>query len=372
MPPRQKPSPRKSAGKSPDIAPALLAWYDRHRRVLPWRALVGATTDPYRVWLSEIMLQQTTVATVGPYFARFLERWPDVEALAAAPLDRVLQQWAGLGYYARARNLHKCAVVVARDHGGVFPDSEGALLELPGIGAYTAAAIAAIAFGRSTNVVDGNVERVMARLHAEQTPLPQAKPILKALAARHVPAARAGDYAQALMDLGATICTPRKPKCAICPLVDACAARSIGIQEELPRRSARAAKPTRYGMAFVLQRADGAILLRRRIESGLLGGMMEVPSSEWLPHRSSANDLLVAAPVEAAWSELPGAVRHTFTHFHLELSVMAARSRSAPRGVEGGFVALDALGGEALPSVMRKVIDHAMMHLAQSPSRRSA
>ena len=372
MPPRQKPSPGKSAGKSPDIAPAVLAWYDRHRRILPWRTVVGETTDPYRVWLSEIMLQQTTVATVGPYFARFLERWPDVAALAAAPLDHVLQQWAGLGYYARARNLHKCAIAVARDHGGVFPDTEAALLELPGIGGYTAAAIAAIAFGRSTNVVDGNVERVMARLHAEQTPLPQAKAVLKALAAQHVPAERAGDYAQALMDLGATICTPRKPKCAICPLVDACAARRLGIHEELPRRSARAAKPTRYGMAFVLQRADGAILLRRRVESGLLGGMMEVPSSEWLPHRTSDEDLLAAAPVEAACSELPGTVRHTFTHFHLELRVRAAQCRGKFVDGDGGFVGLDALGGQALPSVMRKIIDHAMMHLAQSPSRRSA
>jgi len=368
MPPRQKPLPR----KSPEIAPALLVWYDRHRRVLPWRAGKGETADPYPVWLSEIMLQQTTVATVGPYFARFLERWPTVHALAAAPLDHVLQQWAGLGYYARARNLHKCAIVLARGHGGAFPDTEAALLELPGIGAYTAAAIAAIAFDRSTNVVDGNVERVMARLHAEETPLPQAKPILKTLAAQHVPAKRAGDYAQALMDLGATICTPRKPKCVICPLVDVCTARRLGIQEELPRRSAKAEKPTRYGMAFVLQRADGAILLRRRVESGLLGGMMEVPSSEWLPRRRSDDDLLAAAPAKAAWTELPGTVRHTFTHFHLELRVMAAGIRGAARNVEGSFVALEALGGEALPSVMRKIVAHALLHLAQSPSRRSA
>ncbi|MGE0658695.1 MAG: A/G-specific adenine glycosylase [Reyranellaceae bacterium] len=355
----------------PDIAPGLLAWYDRHRRTLPWRASPGETGDPYRVWLSEIMLQQTTVATVGPYFARFLERWPDVRALADAPLDHVLQQWAGLGYYARARNLHKCAVVVARDLGGVFPDTEEGLQRLPGVGAYTAAAIAAIAFGRSANVVDGNVERVMARLHAEETPLPHAKPRLKALAAQHVPQERAGDYAQALMDLGATICTPRKPKCVICPLVDVCVARRLGIQETFPRRTQKAEKPTRYGMAFVLQRADGAILLRRREERGLLGGMMEVPSSDWLTRIQPPQELMAAAPVDAGWTELPGVVRHTFTHFHLELRVVAAIARSRAK-TDGDFVPLDALGGQALPSVMRKVLDHAMMHLARPPSLRSA
>jgi A/G-specific adenine glycosylase len=368
MPPRQK----LSSKKSPDIAPALLNWYDRHRRRLPWRALPGEAADPYRVWLSEIMLQQTTVAAVAPYFDRFLERWPTVEALAAAPLDHVLQLWAGLGYYARARNLHKCAVAVATEHGGRFPDSEDGLLRLPGIGAYTAAAIGAIAFDRSTNVVDGNIERVMARLHAEETPLPQAKPILKALAARHVPRKRAGDYAQALMDLGATICTPRKPKCVLCPLLQHCRARELGIQDELPRRSAKAEKPTRYGLAFVLQRSDGAILLRRRAEKGLLGGMMEVPSSDWLTGRRSDRELMQAAPAAAGWSELPGLVRHTFTHFHLELRVVAASVRAVPRSIDGNFVALDALGGEALPSVMRKIVAHALLHLAQPQKRRSA
>ncbi len=367
MPPRQKTPSR----TSPPIAEALLAWYDRHRRRLPWRAGPGERADPYRVWLSEIMLQQTTVATVGPYFERFLERWPTVQALAEAPLDRVLQQWAGLGYYARARNLHKCAVVVASDHGGRFPDSEEGLLQLPGIGAYTAAAIAAIAFDRSANVVDGNVERVISRLHAEETPLPAAKPRLKALAAQHVPERRAGDYAQALMDLGATVCTPRKPKCVLCPLVHECQARRLGIQEELPRRAEKAQKPTRHGMAFVLQRADGAILLRRRAEKGLLGGMMEVPSSAWEPRQRSDAELMQAAPVAAEWNELPGLVRHTFTHFHLELRVCAGLWRGSPPNLDGSFVALDALGGEALPTVMRKIVDHAMAHLAR-PRRRSA
>jgi A/G-specific adenine glycosylase len=368
MPPRKK----QSSPSSPPIALALLDWYDRHRRRLPWRALAGEPADPYRVWLSEIMLQQTTVAAVAPYFERFLERWPTVEALAAAPLDEVLQQWAGLGYYARARNLHKCAIAVARRHGGRFPDSEAGLLALPGIGAYTAAAIAAIAFDRCTNVVDGNVERVMARLHAEETPLPQAKPILKQVAAQHVPEKRVGDYAQALMDLGATICTPRKPKCVLCPLMQQCRARALGIQEELPQRSAKPEKPTRYGMAFVLQRADGAILLRRREEKGLLGGMIEVPSSDWLPRQRSEPELMMAAPTKAAWTELPGVVRHTFTHFHLELRVCAATWRDRAGDIDGSFVALDALGGEALPSVMRKILDHGFAHMAQPRMRRRA
>jgi len=367
MPARQKPSSTADA-----IAPVLLAWYDRHRRRLPWRAEPGQKADAYRVWLSEIMLQQTTVAAVGPYFERFLERWPSIEALAEAPLDDVLRQWAGLGYYARARNLHKCAIAVAREHGGAFPDSEEGLLELPGVGGYTAAAIAAIAFDRSANVVDGNVERVMARLHAEETPLPAAKPVLKRLAAQHVPQRRAGDYAQALMDLGATICTPRKPKCALCPLLNACAARKLGIQDELPRRTVKAEKPTRHGMAFVLQRGDGAILLRRRAEKGLLGGMMEVPSSDWLNAKRDADELLHSAPIEAEWLILPGLVRHTFTHFHLELQVALAIARGRTQASVGNFVALDALVGEALPSVMRKIVDHALTQAPRAKLRRSA
>ncbi|HVO17494.1 MAG TPA: A/G-specific adenine glycosylase, partial [Alphaproteobacteria bacterium] len=250
-------------------AAALLAWYDRHRRRLPWRAGPGERPDPYRVWLSEIMLQQTTVATVGPYFTAFLERWPDVARLAAAPLDDVLHAWQGLGYYARARNLHRCAAVVARDHGGRFPDTEDALRALPGVGAYTAAAIAAIAFDRPAVVVDGNVERVVARLHAVDAPLPAAKPELRRLAAALTPDARPGDFAQAMMDLGATLCTPRAPRCVLCPLMAGCAARTRGIAEELPRRTAKPEKPTRRGVAFFAVDADGAVLLRRRDESGL-------------------------------------------------------------------------------------------------------
>ena len=262
-------------------ASRLLAWYDRHRRTLPWRAPAGRRADPYVVWLSEIMLQQTTVATVGDYFRRFVERWPTIEALAAAPIDEVLSAWAGLGYYARARNLHACALAVAGPHGGRFPTEEAALLALPGIGAYTAAAIRAIAFDQPASAVDGNVERVIARLFAIETPLPDAKTEIKARAARLVPAERAGDYAQAMMDLGATVCTPRNPRCVICPLMANCKARKLGLAEDLPRRAPKALKPTRRGLAFVLARKDGAILLRKRPPKGLLGGMDEVPSSPW-------------------------------------------------------------------------------------------
>src|SRR5882757_2350435 len=236
----------------------LLDWYDRHRRSMPWRAPAGRRTDPYRVWLSEIMLQQTTVATVGDYFRRFVERWPTVEALAAAPLDEVLSAWAGLGYYARARNLHACARVVAEQQGGRFPEDEAALLALPGIGRYTAAAIRAIAFDHPASAVDGNVERVIARLFAIETLLPDAKIEIQERAAKLVPQRRAGDYAQAMMDLGATVCTPRNPRCVICPFMTTCRARKLGIAEELPWRTPKAQKPTRRGLAFVLARKDGA------------------------------------------------------------------------------------------------------------------
>src|SRR5579885_2301985 len=273
--------PRARAALAATPADLLLAWYDRHRRVLPGRALPGERPDPYRVWLSEVMLQQTTVPAVMGYFARFLERRPDVEALAEAPLDEVLHAWQGLGYYARARNLHACARAVVARHGGAFPRDEAALRALPGIGDYTAAAIAAIAFDRRAAPVDGNVERVTARLFAIETPLPEAKPELRRLAASLVPERRAGDYAQAAMDLGATLCTPRKPRCVLCPWREECRARALGVAENLPRRRAAAARPVRRGVAFWAVREDGAVLLRRRPEAGLLGGMMEVPSTPW-------------------------------------------------------------------------------------------
>jgi A/G-specific adenine glycosylase len=340
-------------------AKAILRWYDRHRRVLPWRSAPGQRADPYAVWLSEIMLQQTTVAAVGPYFERFLVRWPRVQDLAAASLDEILTEWQGLGYYARARNLHKCAEVVATEHGGVFPDTEEDLLTLPGIGAYTAAAIAAIAFDRRAVVVDGNVERVMARLFAEETALPGAKPILRDYAAGLTPEARPGDYAQAVMDLGATVCTVRDPKCLLCPWSDDCLGRARGIAESLPRRAAKPEKPLRRGVAFWLTKesADGPlVLLRRRPETGLLGGMMEIPSTPWT--LNGAADIESHAPVKAAWRAVDGAVKHTFTHFHLELKVVAAKA-NGQAVADGVWWPLDRLSEQALPTVMKKIVRHA-------------
>src|SRR6201991_2673409 len=275
---KQKKASRNSAEDRPAL---LLAWYDRHRRKLPWRAPAGERADPYRVWLSEIMLQQTTVKAVGPYFEKFVARWPDAAALARASLDDVLRMWAGLGYYSRARNLHACAVTVARDHGGMFPDTEDGLRALPGIGPYTAAAIAAIAFGRRTMPVDGNIERVVSRLYAVEEPLPQAKPLIQQLAATLLGDTRAGDSAQALMDLGSTICTPKKPACALCPINDDCLGFARGDQETFPRKAAKKTGELRRGAAFVVTRG-GELLVRTRAEKGLLGGMTEVPTSEWL------------------------------------------------------------------------------------------
>jgi A/G-specific adenine glycosylase len=335
---------------------ALLAWYDRHRRVLPWRAPPGRRPDPYRVWLSEIMLQQTTVVTVGPYFDRFVARWPDVFALAAASLDEVLTEWQGLGYYARARNLDRCAQAVARDHGGVFPDTLAGLRELSGVGAYTAAAIAAIAFDRRAAAVDGNVERVMARLYAVTEPLPAAKPRLRELAEAVVPPYRAGDFAQAVMDLGATICTPRRPRCVLCPWREDCAAARAGLAESLPARAAKPERPLRHGIVFWLTRPDGALLLRRRPEQGLLGGMIELPSTPWRDTPWDAAEALGCAPARARWEALPGIVRHGFTHFRIDLAVMAAATDSPPDGI---WAPLDRLGGYALPTLTKKVIAHA-------------
>ncbi|MDP6952429.1 MAG: A/G-specific adenine glycosylase [Alphaproteobacteria bacterium] len=345
---------------------ALLAWYDRERRDLPWRAAPGERADPYRVWLSEIMLQQTTVAAVIPYYARFLERWPDIEALAAAPLDAVLEVWAGLGYYARARNLHACAQVVAGKHGGSFPDSESGLRALPGIGAYTAAAIAAIAFGRSAVVVDGNVERVMARLFAVEAPLPGAKPALREHAATLSPAQRPGDHAQAVMDLGATVCVRGRPRCELCPWADACLGHAAGIAATLPKRRARKAKPLRRGIAFWITRGDGAVLLARRPPKGLLGGMIEVPSTDWGEAAPDPGSAKAQAPLAAErWRLLPGLVRHTFTHFELELAVMAGTATGNDEGLWRDPWQLD---DEALPSVMRKVVAHALAGLSRPPS----
>ena len=372
-----KPAARQRARRAAAISfpqpTALLAWYDRHRRRLPWRAAPGERADPYRVWLSEIMLQQTTVKAVAPYYARFLARWPDLRALAAAPLTEVLKAWAGLGYYARARNLHACARAVVERHDGKFPASEQALRALPGIGAYTAAAIAAIAFDAPTSPVDGNIERVIARLFAIAAPLPAAKPQIGRRARELVPQRRAGDFAQAMMDLGATICTPKKPACALCPWNDCCAARARGDAETYPRRMPKREGALRRGAAFVACRADGFVLVRTRPPAGLLGGMTEVPTTGWTPDFAETSALDGAPRLAAgkskrriawrriAWQRIAGAVRHVFTHFPLELSVYVAELPArtpAPAGMR--WAALTDIGGEALPSVMRKVVVHAL------------
>lgn len=348
------------ARKGPETSPSsqLLAWYDANARVLPWRARPGQVADPYRVWLSEIMLQQTTVQAVKAYFEKFVGLWPTVEALAAAPLDDVLRAWAGLGYYARARNLHACAREVVARFGGSFPTTEGQLRSLPGIGPYTAGAIAAIAFGGRHAAVDGNVERVISRIYAIATPLPDSKPEIRARTQALVPEQRPGDFAQAIMDLGATICTPRDPNCLICPWAEHCAGRITGLAPALPRKKPKKAVPTRRGVAFWIEREDGAVLLRRRPEKGLLGGMMEVPSTEW---GAKIGDAEPQAPLAAAWKKLPGVVEHTFTHFHLELAVWVAKDVRDGELRDGGdyrWTARAEIGGEALPTVMRKVVAH--------------
>jgi A/G-specific adenine glycosylase len=333
----------------------LLAWYDRHRRRLPWRALPGERQDPYKVFLSEIMLQQTTVAAAAPYFASFLARWPNIEALAVAPLGEVLSAWAGLGYYARARNLHAGAKAVAERYSGRFPMSVSELITLPGIGPYTAAAIASIAFEQRAVPVDGNWERVVSRLFAHSEPLPKARARLRTLAETLLPDARYGDFAQAMMDLGATICTPRRPACALCPWNDACAARADGEPERYPLRLAKMARPTRRGVAFLAVRADGAVLARSRPMEGLLGGMTEVPSTPW--EGALPTDPVQHAPVKAAWTPLNAPVTHVFSHFALELTVWRAEVPAgtvAPAGHR--WVPVRGIDDEAFPSVMRKVL----------------
>jgi A/G-specific adenine glycosylase len=365
---KRKPSELEQPAAS-DRPALLLAWYDRHRRKLPWRARAGERADPYQVWLSEIMLQQTGVKTVGPYFERFLARWPDVVALGRASLDDVLRMWAGLGYYSRARNLHACAVKVAGDYGGVFPDSEEGLRALPGIGPYTAAAIAAIAFDRRTMPVDGNIERVVSRLFAIEEPLPQSKPLIQQLAATLLGAiragdekSRAGDSAQALMDLGASICTPKKPACALCPLNEDCAALTRGDQETFPRKLAKKIGALRRGAAFVVTRG-AELLVGTRPEKGLLGGMTEVPGSDWLTGQDDKAALKQAPALNGVtrWHRKTGVVTHVFTHFPLELVVytasVAART-PAPQGMR--WVSIATLKDEALPNAMRKAIAHGL------------
>lgn len=341
----------------PDVSPdidlirsRLLAWYDAHARSLPWRAAVGAPrTEPYRVWLSEVMLQQTTVPHATPYFHAFTTRWPTVSDLAAAEDAEVMGAWAGLGYYARARNLLACARAVAGEHGGVFPDTEAALLALPGVGSYTAAAVASIAFDRAANVVDGNVERVMARLFAVETPVPAARPELRRLASRFVTDERPGDWAQALMDLGATVCRPKSPSCGTCPAAGECLGLATGDPARFPMKAKKAERPHRRGVAYVLVDNQGRVAVETRPEKGLLGGMLGLPTSDW-----TTGELAPAAPVMADWREA-GAVEHVFTHFSLTLTVITARLDA-----EGPYrwMPIEAARA-ALPTVFAKALDRA-------------
>ena len=352
------------------LSAKLLKWYDRHRRDLPWRAPPGARPDPYRVWLSEIMLQQTTVPTVAPYFHAFLARWPTVAALAAAALDDVLAAWAGLGYYARARNLHQCARAVAAA-GGRFPETPSGLQALPGIGPYTAGAIAAIAFGVPVAAVDGNVERVIARLRGIEDPLPGARARVRDLSQELVPEDRPGDFAQALMDLGATVCTPRRPACDRCPWAPECVARRKGLAGDLPRKAPRPDRPLRHATAFWIADADGRVLLRRRPRSGLLGGMTEIPSTPWTDRPWTAAAARREAPVRARWERVPGVVTHGFTHFRIEFRLLRARLPRRPEGLDAGtfWCPFPELDRQALPTLMRKLARHALQHGHGAPDR---
>lgn len=336
----------------------LLAWYDVHRRVLPWRAPAGKRADPYRIWLSEIMLQQTTVQAVGAYFRNFLKRWPDVKALAAAKEEDVLAAWAGLGYYARARNLHAAARMVAGDMKGKFPATAEGLRALPGVGAYTSGAIAAIAYDEKQAAMDANAERVIARLYAVQTPMPKAKPELHAHGQALVPE-RAGDFAQALMDLGSAICTPKRPNCGNCPLMRDCLAYKRGIQELLPVKAAKKARPLKRGAAFVARDRTGAVLLVKRPDKGLLAAMLEPPQGPWGDKFPSAKSAQSQAPFAAGWKKRPGIVRHGFTHFELEVEVYVVDVVRRAAG-QGRWIAASALKDAALPTVMRKMIEHGL------------
>ena len=336
----------------------LQGWYETHARVMPWRVgpeerRAGIRPDPYRVWLSEVMLQQTTVAAVRDYFRRFTARWPTVSDLAAAEDADIMAEWAGLGYYARARNLLKCARAVAQDHGGIFPQTREGLLSLPGIGPYTAGAVASIAFDLPEVVVDGNVERVIARLYRVETPLPATKSELTHLAAKLTPDLHPGDHAQAMMDLGATICTPRNPACGICPVMELCEARAAGVQAELPRKAPKLVKPIRQGIAYLARRVDGAWLLETRPDRGLLGGMLGWPGTDWREGAPAP-----ASPLAADWQDPGLEVRHTFTHFYLRLALRLATlpaDTAAPAGM--AFHPRDSFRPAALPTVMRKAFD---------------
>jgi len=351
-----------NADNKDELVDALLDWYDHNARSLPWRIspeakIGGISPNPYHVWLSEIMLQQTTVVTVIPYFEKFIEAWPTIEKMAQADLDDILTAWAGLGYYARARNLHKCALYITSERGGEFPTRYDDLLKLPGIGVYTAAAICSIVYDVPATVVDGNVERVLSRLFNITTPLPDSRPEIREYAEILTPDHRPGDYAQALMDLGATICMPRVLKCDHCPLHDNCKASALGSAKELPARIRKKARPTRRGYAFWAE-YDGKVWLRRRPEKGLLGRMMEVPSDEWVPSNSWDNFPTPRIPIIANWEILPGMVCHTFTHFHLELKIVRLELEEMINLQEGEWCPVDERDKYALPTVMKKIFVH--------------
>ena len=347
-------SPSDAGAKT--VAAKTLLHFDVHRRDLPWRAASGEPADPYRVWLSEVLLQQTTTAGAAPYYREFLRRWPDVEALAAAPLEAVMQAFAGLGYYSRARNLHACAKAVAAS-GGEFPSDEAALLALPGVGAYTAAAVAAIAFDRPTTPVDGNIARIVSRLAGFAAPIAANRAAIAAYARTLTPKARAGDFAQALMDIGATICRPKRPACLVCPLSADCAAFASGDPEAFPGRTVKKTRPEKAGAAFFAERADGAFLARRRPPSGLLGATMELPGSAWTTGEIAEVDAR-EAPFAADWTRLPGCVEHVFTHFTLRLALYCARAKDAPP--EGlAFVPAGEIASAGFSGLMRKAAERA-------------
>ncbi len=341
-------------GPNPALTAKLLNWYDKNARQLPWRDLPGTKPDPYRVWLSEIMLQQTTVGAVKDYFLKFVKLWPDVQSLGAAHVDDVMKAWAGLGYYARARNLQACAKIVSEELGGKFPQTRAELAKLPGIGPYTSAAIAAIAFEEPVAAIDGNVERVISRYYCIEEALPASKPEIRKHVEPLVPAKRPGDFAQALMDLGATTCTPKSPGCDRCPWGESCTGRVRGMATALPRKSPKQKISTRHGQVYWIENDAGEVLIRQRPKTGLLGGMTEFPSSDW----TTAKKQNFEPPFSADWQKQPGLVEHTFTHFHLELRVWKARSRDMTLG--GKFVAPDNLANEALPSLMVKVATHVL------------
>ena len=340
----------------------ILDWFDLNQRTFPWRASGGETPNSYWVWLSEIMLQQTNTTTVQPYFLNFIEKWPTINDLAGAELDQVLHAWQGLGYYARARNLHKCAKIIVKELNGEFPEDEKQLLGLPGIGPYTAAAITAIAFELSATPVDGNVERVMARLHNVTKPLPMVKKELIALAKSSTPQKRFGDYAQAVMDLGATVCIPKKPKCSICPCRAICNGFKAGTPENLPRRSPKKVIPTRYAKIYFMRNHQNQLFIRRREEKGLLGGMMELPSSEWSVKQFNNLDKSSLTLGMVKWKQIPNKVRHTFTHFHLEMQVFEGVVEENT-DLTGVWCNLGDLNKYAFPSLMKKVLKHSISYL---------